>query len=85
MSSIRQVALREPLVDVVEPHQLVTDSCVIKVHTAITEQNILFINPWHACAVRVTVVVPFVCLFVVFCHHAHVQYASIFFLPYRRV
>ena len=31
MSSIRKVALKEPLVDVVEPHQIVTDSYLIKV------------------------------------------------------
>ena len=31
MSSIRKVALKEPLVDVVEPHQIVTDSVLIKV------------------------------------------------------
>ena len=31
MSSIRKVALKEPLVDVVEPHQIVTDSMLIKV------------------------------------------------------
>ena len=33
MSSIREVALKEPLVDVVEPNQVVTDSCLIKVNT----------------------------------------------------
>ncbi len=31
MSNIRKVALKEPLVDVVEPHQIVTDSVLIKV------------------------------------------------------
>ena len=31
MSSIREVALKEPLVDVVEPNQVVTDSCLVKV------------------------------------------------------
>jgi len=31
MSNIREVALKEPLVDVVEPQQVVTDSCLIKV------------------------------------------------------
>ena len=31
MSSIRHIALKEPLVDVVEPQQVVTDSCLIKV------------------------------------------------------
>ena len=34
MSSIREVALKEPLVDVVEPNQVVTDSCLIKVGRA---------------------------------------------------
>ncbi len=31
MSSIRKVALKEPLVDMVEPNQIVTDSMLIKV------------------------------------------------------
>ena len=31
MSNIRKVALKEPLVDVVEPHQIVTDSVLVKV------------------------------------------------------
>ena len=31
MSNIRKVALKEPLVDVVEPQQIVTDSNLIKV------------------------------------------------------
>ena len=31
MSRIRDVALREPLVDVVEAQQIVTDSCLVKV------------------------------------------------------
>ena len=31
MSSIRDVALKEPLVDVVEPQQVVCDSCLVKV------------------------------------------------------
>ena len=31
MSSIKDVALKEPLVDVVEPQQVVTDSCLVKV------------------------------------------------------
>lgn len=31
MSRIRDVALREPLVDVVEAQQVVTDSCLVKV------------------------------------------------------
>ena len=31
MSSIRKVALKEPLVDVVEPNQIITDSVLIKV------------------------------------------------------
>ena len=31
MSSIRNVAVKEPLVDLVEPHQIVTDSCLVKV------------------------------------------------------
>ena len=31
MSSIRKVALKEPLVDVVESHQIVTDSVLLKV------------------------------------------------------
>ena len=31
MSSIRDVALKEPLVDVVEPQQVICDSCLVKV------------------------------------------------------
>ena len=31
MSAIRKVAITEPLVDVVEPKQVVTNSCLIKV------------------------------------------------------
>jgi protein arginine N-methyltransferase 1 len=30
MSSIRDVAVKEPLVDVVEPQQIITDSCLVK-------------------------------------------------------
>ena len=33
MSSIRDVAVKEPLVDVVEPQQIITDSCLVKVGT----------------------------------------------------
>lgn len=31
MSCIKEVAIKEPLVDVVDPKQLVTSSCLIKV------------------------------------------------------
>lgn len=31
MSSVRKVAIQEPLVDVVEPKQVVTNSCLLKV------------------------------------------------------
>lgn len=30
MSSIRNLAMQEPLVDVVDPHQIVTDSCIVR-------------------------------------------------------
>ena len=40
--------------------------------------GVMIINPQRACAARVTVVVPCVCvcvcLFVVFCHHVHVDH-----------
>lgn len=32
MSCIREVAITEPLVDVVESNQVVTNSCLVKVH-----------------------------------------------------
>lgn len=49
MSSIRKVALKEPLVDVVEPHQIVTDSVLIKVRrilaTSLTKKAFGARNP----------------------------------------
>lgn len=33
MSAIRKVAISEPLVDVVDPKQVVTNSCLVKVRT----------------------------------------------------
>lgn len=34
MTCIRNVAMKEPLVDVVDPKQVVTNSCLVKVSTA---------------------------------------------------
>jgi len=36
MSCIRKVAICEPLVDVVDPKQVVTNSCLVKVCTLLT-------------------------------------------------
>lgn len=50
MSCIKDVAIKEPLVDVVDPKQLVTNACLIKVHRALQGAR-----PWtsrEACAVR---------------------------------
>lgn len=33
MTCIRNVAMKEPLVDVVDPKQVVTNSCLVKVST----------------------------------------------------
>ena len=35
MSCIRKVATQEPLVDVVDPKQVVTNSCLVKVGTPV--------------------------------------------------
>lgn len=35
MSCIKDVAIKEPLVDVVDPKQLVTNACLIKVRGAV--------------------------------------------------
>lgn len=41
MTCIRNVAMKEPLVDVVDPKQVVTNSCLVKVSTAICGANYL--------------------------------------------
>ena len=43
MSCIRQVAITEPLVDVVEANQIVTNSCLLKVQSIDTG----LLNPGH--------------------------------------
>ena len=42
MSSIRKVAIAEPLVDVVDPKQVVTNACLVKVSTNILKAVIKF-------------------------------------------
>ena len=42
MSSIRDVALKEPLVDVVEPQQVVCDSCLVKVISIVRQYRTTF-------------------------------------------
>lgn len=37
MTCIRNVAMKEPLVDVVDPKQVVTNSCLVKVSLGIKE------------------------------------------------
>ena len=44
MSCIRQVAVSEPLVDVVNPKQVVTNSCLIKVIELCSGQHFIFFN-----------------------------------------
>ncbi|XP_014214613.1 protein arginine N-methyltransferase 1 isoform X1 [Copidosoma floridanum] len=49
MSSIRKVAISEPLVDVVDPKQVVTNSCMIKevdLYT-VTKADLAFSSPFH--------------------------------------
>ncbi|KAL3841546.1 hypothetical protein ACJMK2_019671 [Sinanodonta woodiana] len=49
MSVIRKVAISEPLVDVVDPKQVVTNSCLIKevdIYT-VTEKDLEFTAPFH--------------------------------------
>ena len=57
MSCIRKVAITEPLVDVVEAKQIVTNSCLLKVRSHILHMIFLLINcvPLPlACANRLT-------------------------------
>eukprot|EP00731_Ephydatia_muelleri_P006100 Em0003g348a len=54
MSRIRDVALREPLVDVVEAQQIVTDSCLVKeidLYT-VTREELTFSAPYSLTAKR---------------------------------
>lgn len=44
MSCIKEVAIKEPLVDVVDPKQLVTSSCLVKVDQLL---NHLFTEVLH--------------------------------------
>ena len=44
MSSIRKVAISEPLVDVVDPKQVVTNSCLVKVSQS-WQSAFIFFNP----------------------------------------
>lgn len=49
MSAIRKVAISEPLVDVVDPKQVVTNSCLLKevdLYT-VTKQDLHFSSPFH--------------------------------------
>jgi len=49
MSAIRNVALSEPLVDVVEPKQVVSDSCKVKEFdlSTVTVEELAFSAPWE--------------------------------------
>lgn len=42
MTCIRNVAIKEPLVDVVDPKQVVTNSCLIKVSEKINSASIMW-------------------------------------------
>lgn len=49
MSCIRQVAMTEPLVDVVEAKQVVTNSCLVKEVDLYTvkKEDLAFASPFH--------------------------------------
>nr|NVI69693.1 arginine methyltransferase 1 [Cucujiformia] len=54
MSSIRKIAISEPLVDVVDPKQVVTNSCLLKevdLYT-VTKEDLEFSSPFHLVARR---------------------------------
>ena len=42
MSAIRKVAIAEPLVDVVDPKQVVTNACLVKVRHLVPTLNVFF-------------------------------------------
>lgn len=49
MSTIRKVAIQEPLVDVVDPKQVISNACLIKevdIYT-VTEKDLTFTAPFH--------------------------------------
>jgi len=54
MSSIKKVAMREPLVDVVEPHMVISNSVpVLKVDIAtVKKSDLTFSSPFHLTALR---------------------------------
>jgi protein arginine N-methyltransferase 1 len=65
MSCIRKVAISEPLVDVVDPKQVVTSSCVVKdvdLYTVKVE-DLAFTNPFHLTVRRNDYVQAFVSYF----------------------
>lgn len=67
MSAIRKVALSEPLVDVVEPKQVVTDSCLVKEFdlSTVTVEELNFSAPFEIRARRNDYVHAFVAFFTV--------------------
>jgi predicted RNA methylase len=67
MSAIRDVALSEPLVDVVEPKQVVSDSCLVKEFdlSTVTVDQLSFSAPWEIHSRRNDYVHAFVTYFTV--------------------
>jgi len=67
MSAIRDVALSEPLVDVVEPKQVNTDSCLVKEFdlNTVTVEQLAFSAPWEIHARRNDYIHAFVTYFTV--------------------
>jgi len=65
MSCIKKMAMREPLVDVVEPHMVVTNSCaVLKVDiTKVTKADLDFTTPFRLTAQRNDYIHAFVAYF----------------------
>jgi len=65
MSCIRKVAISEPLVDVVDPKQVITNSCLIKEVDMYTvkEEDLSFSSPFHLQCRRDDYVQALVCYF----------------------
>jgi len=65
MSCIRKVAVNEPLVDIVDPKQIVTNSCLVKEVDMYTIQlsDLNFKNSFHLCCRRTDYIQAFVTYF----------------------
>ncbi|XP_031561325.1 protein arginine N-methyltransferase 1-like [Actinia tenebrosa] len=73
MSSVRKVAIQEPLVDVVEPKQVVTNSCLLKevdLHT-VKKEDLDFIAPFRIYSQRNDYIHALVTFFTIEFTHCH--------------